>query len=259
MQTLRVALAQTTADITDPVRNLEVVTSHLADVQANVLVFPELHDIGYDITALEDLDLDALSAYRAGVAAATAGSDKTIVTGCTARTGNRLENQAVAFAGGEETACYTKAHIYDNAPSYAERPFTRGDSLVTVEVGDWRFGLAICYDLRFPSLFAGYRRRGVDGIILISAWPLERSEHWTTLLRARAIENQYFVLAAGCVGNPYGTVFAGNTLAFDPWGNSLGAADSFSESRVEVTLDKDLLRRYRAYHDIGGHERQQFT
>jgi predicted amidohydrolase len=79
-------------------------------------------------------------------------------------------------------------------------------------------GVAICYDLRFPELFRRYAVEGAKMVIIPAEWPIERAEHWTTLLKARAIENQMYIVAVNNVGESGGTTFAGQSMIVDPWG-----------------------------------------
>jgi omega-amidase len=81
--------------------------------------------------------------------------------------------------------------------------------------------LAICYDLRFPELFRSYATRGAGVILLPSEWPHPRLEHWRTLVQARAIENQCFLVACNRVGADRNSQFCGHSLIVDPWGTTL--------------------------------------
>ncbi|MBI5506110.1 MAG: carbon-nitrogen hydrolase family protein [Deltaproteobacteria bacterium] len=116
---------------------------------------------------------------------------------------------------------------------------------VTTELG--RIGLAICYDLRFPELFRALADRGAEIIVMPSAFTKPTGEaHWEPLLRARAIENQCFVLAPNQFGtNTQGFANYGNSLLVDPWGKVLARG---ADDRAEVLtahLDGDLLARVR--------------
>ncbi len=101
-------------------------------------------------------------------------------------------------------------------------------------------GLAICYDLRFPELFRGYALAGARLILLPAEWPHPRLAHWRTLLRARAIENQYFVAACNRVGaDPNGTRFFGHSTLIDPWGEAIAEA---GEEPCLLTATLDLAQ-----------------
>lgn len=107
-------------------------------------------------------------------------------------------------------------------------------------------GLAICYDLRFPEMFRRYALDGVQTMIISAEWPLQRIEHWQTLLRARAIENQCFVIAANCVGQCGGENFGGRSAVISPWGEVLVEGQSDQPELLTVTFDTgqvDEVRR----------------
>jgi predicted amidohydrolase len=106
-------------------------------------------------------------------------------------------------------------------------------------------GMAICYDLRFPELFRKYALDGARLMLLPSEWPHPRLAHWRTLLRARAIENQCFVIACNRVGqDPNGTTFFGHSAVIDPWGEALVEGEE-GEALLTTTIDLDLVDEVR--------------
>ena len=106
-------------------------------------------------------------------------------------------------------------------------------------------GLAICYDLRFPELFRRYAVRDKAKLILICAeWPQARVNHWRALLQARAIENQCFVAATNSCGKTGGTVFGGNSMIIDPWGEIIAEAGA-DEALVTGEIDLSEVDRVR--------------
>jgi len=130
---------------------------------------------------------------------------------------------------GREVARYDKIHLFDaqvedSQGQYRESDtFEPGDRLVTVETPAGRLGLAICYDLRFPELFRQLREQQVDWITLPSAFTWQTGDaHWQPLLRARAIENQVWMVAPGQGGqNSFRRRTYGHTMIVDPWGRVL--------------------------------------
>ncbi|MEV4202273.1 carbon-nitrogen hydrolase family protein [Micromonospora globbae] len=148
---------------------------------------------------------------------------------------------------GALAASYRKIHLYDveipGRVSYRESATVApGDQPVVVTVEGVRVGLSICYDLRFPEL---YRRLATDGgaqvLVVPAAFMLHTGrDHWEVLLRARAIENQCYVLAAGQIGDhePGRTCF-GRSMVVDPWGTVLAQApDEPGVTFAELDLDR---------------------
>ena len=101
-----------------------------------------------------------------------------------------------------------------------------------------RTALDICYDLRFPEMWRRYTEAGAQVIILPAEWPLRRVEHWRILLRARAVENQLFVVGCNRAGVDADGEFGGHSAAIDPWGRVLVEGGSEPELLM-ATLDLD--------------------
>jgi predicted amidohydrolase len=153
---------------------------------------------------------------------------------------------------GELKAVYRKVHMFDveiEGRSYNESDVERaGEEIVLSETQDGvELGLAICYDLRFPELFRILAVRGARVIVLPSAFTLPTTrDHWETLIRARAIENQTFVIAANQIGpHPGGQRSGGRSMIVDPWGVVLAQAPD-REGYVVAELDLEYQREVRA-------------
>jgi predicted amidohydrolase len=106
-------------------------------------------------------------------------------------------------------------------------------------------GPAICYDLRFPEFFRSLVKQGVQVITIIACWPAPREEHWLTLVRARAIENQCIVAAANrCGSDPSGLAYGGRSQIIDARGQVLADAGT-EECVIQAEVDLDAQGRYR--------------
>ena len=165
----------------------------------------------------------------------------------------RTYNTSLVFnPEGTLAAIYRKIHLYDveiaGRVSYQEsRTVAAGGRTVVADVGGVRTGLSICYDLRFPEL---YRRLAVDGearvLVVPAAFMMHTGrDHWEVLLRARAIENQCYVVAAGQIGDhePGRTCF-GRSMIVDPWGTVVAQAPD-AEGIVTAELDLERLELIR--------------
>jgi predicted amidohydrolase len=151
---------------------------------------------------------------------------------------------------GEDLAVYRKIHMFDvdaGGVSYRESEHERpGSKIVTAPLGDLVAGLSVCYDLRFPELFRILALRGARVVLLPSAFTAATGrDHWEVLLRARAIENQVFVLAPNQVGAaaPHFDSY-GHSAIVDPWGVVLATAPD-GECFVAADLDLDAQDRVR--------------
>jgi len=138
----------------------------------------------------------------------------------------RVYNSSVVFApGGEVVARYHKAHLFDvtleNGEEYLESAYTMpGESLALVDTPFGRVGLSVCYDLRFPELYRRLTEDHAEILLVPSAFSVATgAAHWQALLRARAIENSCYVIAAAQWGrHPSGRKTYGHSLVVDPWG-----------------------------------------
>jgi predicted amidohydrolase len=163
----------------------------------------------------------------------------------------RLHNTSVVFnPDGEIVARYRKIHLFDvevDGKTYHESAtIAPGSEAVTVDARRVRIGLTICYDLRFPELYRRLADRGAQLITVPSAFTMETGkDHWEPLLRARAIENQVFVLAAAqCGPHPPANLTYGNAMIVDPWGVVLARA-GYREGVVVADLDLGHEERLR--------------
>ena len=179
-------------------------------------------------------------------------------------TGAKLANTSVHVGpDGEVRAVYRKLHMFDvevAGRSYRESAVTEpGEEIVLSATAEGvELGMSICYDLRFPELFGALALRGARVIVLPSAFTLPTTRaHWEILVRARAIENEVFVIAANQVGpHPGGHHSGGRSLIVDPWGVVLARADA-REGFVAADLDLDRQVEIRAQLPVLAHRRPQ--
>jgi predicted amidohydrolase len=173
----------------------------------------------------------------------------------------RGRNEAlVASPEGEIVARYCKMHPY--APGKEAEHYSAGDDVVTFRwpspepspqpspgaagEGENGFTVApfICYDLRFPEAFRVAMDRGANVMVVIASWPSPRVEHWTTLLRARAIENQAYVLGVNRCGRDPFLEYPGKSVIYDPSGKLLAEAGS-GEQIIAAEAEAEVVARYR--------------
>ncbi len=126
----------------------------------------------------------------------------------------------LASPGGQLLHRYRKIHPFSFAREHEH--YAAGDLHVTVDIEGLRCTLFVCYDLRFADEFWG-RAHTTDAYIVVANWPERRRRHWTTLLQARAIENQAYVVGVNRVGHGSGIDYSGDSRIIDPWGEILAA------------------------------------
>jgi len=161
---------------------------------------------------------------------------------------------------GQLMARYRKVHLFDvdlpdgsrlresetTEPGATERPVDGDSAFVVVDVLGFEVGLSICYDLRFPELYRGLVERGAEVLVVPAAFTVQTGkDHWHVLLRARAIESQCFVVAAGQWGkHPRGRTTYGHSMVVDPWGTIVAEA-SDRTGVVVADIDRAYLDRVR--------------
>jgi predicted amidohydrolase len=166
----------------------------------------------------------------------------------------KLANTSVHIdAAGEVRAAYRKVHMFDvvlGGHVYRESELEQaGEEIVLSHTADGvELGLSVCYDLRFPELFRILAVRGARVITIPAAFTLPTTrDHWETLVRARAIEDQAFVIAANQSGeHPGGQHSGGRSMIVDPWGTVLAQAGEEGEAVLVAELDLERQREIRA-------------
>ncbi|MGH7910820.1 MAG: carbon-nitrogen hydrolase family protein [Candidatus Dormibacteraceae bacterium] len=251
MATVRIALGQFTGG-EDKRRNLERMlaqTEEAAGAGARLVCFPEvamalLEDPKADRWAVaETLDGPFVAALREGARR----NRIAIVAGIMERSEQpgKVYNSALALGpDGGDLGVYRKVHLFD---AFGERESDHhqpgaGD-LLLFDLDGARFGVTICYDLRFPELFRALAERGADAILLPTAWMHGRLKelHLSTLSRARAIENTVYFAAADLTNG----VTSGNSELIDPMGVTVAAIGE-EEGLVVGTVDTERVARVRA-------------
>lgn len=182
---------------------------------------------------------------------------------CTEHANGRYAAASLLFnEHGEQVARYDKIHLFDasvadNTQRYMESTFTRpGKDIVVVNTPFGRLGMAVCYDLRFPELFRAMRAQGAELISLPSAFTkVTGAAHWEPLLRARAIENQVFMLAPNQWGkHSDGRETWGQSMIVDPWGDIIAQQES-GVGIISAVLDLNKLQAIRAKMPVMQHNR----
>jgi len=209
---------------------------------AHLAVLPEMWSSGYDYRRLADL-AERTPEVIEQLCAFSARSGMVLVGSLPEKEGDALYNSATVIDGGAVVGRYRKLHLFSTMGE--DRFLTAGDQSLVVDTSVARIGVAICYDLRFPELFRKMALEGAEVICLPAEWPKPRQEHWRTLLRARAIENQLFVVAANCCGLQGKLDFFGMSLLISARGEVL-AEGGETDVVLTATFDRAEKEEYRS-------------
>lgn len=245
---ITVALAQMEIVLGDVEQNLATaqrMAAQAAAQEADLLVLPELWSTGYDL-AQADVYESALGEGSFGLMAGMARDEGLYVAGTALETnpqGLPFNTAALYGPDGKLAGAYQKVHLW--APLGEVEHMTAGERLPVFDLPFGRVALAVCYDLRFPELWRRYADGGAQLVVIPSEWPVRRVEHWRLLLRARAVENQFFVAGCNRTGADVDGEFGGHSAAVDPWARVLveGGADS---GLLVATLELDEVARSRS-------------
>lgn len=224
--------------------NLDKATAALRRVTeqgAQLAALPEMWSCGYDYRNLTELAketprvLNSLQQTCADLQLVTVGSLPEL-------DGGTIYNTAYVVDRGEVVGSYRKLHLFSTMRE--DQFLGAGDRVLVADTSVGRLGVAICYDLRFPELFRKLALDGAEIICLPAEWPKPRQEHWKTLLRARAIENQLFVIASNCCGVQGKLDFFGLSQIISPLGNVLQIAAE-EDTELLATFDFTEMDKYR--------------
>ncbi len=152
---------------------------------------------------------------------------------------------------GDILANYRKIHLFGHNSSET-KILTPGEKFIVADTPLGKIGMATCYDLRFPELFRRMAEQGAQLFLICSAWPYPRLEHWIIFNRARALENQCFLVSANSVGPNLGTTFVGHSMMINPWGvilTSGGDEDIILKSDIDLAEVDSTRERFSAYND----------
>lgn len=244
---ITISLAQmdiVTGQVGKNLASAEAMVAEAARRGSELVLLPELWSTGYDLenAAKHAAPLDG--GIFAETAALAARHNIHVAGSCLAIIGpSAFGNTLVCFGPtGNRLGVYSKAHLYRLMDE--DKFLTAGEQTTMIELPWGTAGLAICYDLRFPEIFRKYALGGATLVILPAEWPRPRLTHWRTLLRARAIENQMFVIACNRVGQTPSDDFPGHSAVIDPWGEAIveGGRD---EELLTAEIDLEEVDRFR--------------
>lgn len=177
--------------------------------------------------------------------------------------GNKITASSLLFSpSGECLNEYQKIHLFDVDVNDSEKQYresqltTAGNRVCSQQLKSFRLGMTVCYDLRFPELFRALAAQKVDVIAIPSAFTkVTGKAHWQTLLQARAIENQVYIIAAGQYGDhANGRQTWGHSMIINPWGDIIALKEQ-GEGFISADFDRQLLTKIRTDIPIANHNK----
>jgi predicted amidohydrolase len=247
---LKIALLQMDVAIGEPGENfakLEMMLERAvnAEQKPDLILFPEMWNTGYALDRIMSIGDAGGERTKTFVSAFCRKHRVNVVAGSVAELdGARVRNTTYAFdREGKLIGEYSKIHLFRLMEE--EKYLTAGDRAGLLTVDGVPCGMMICYDIRFPELA---RKLALDGAKLLfvpAEWPHPRLHHWRTLLTARAIENQMFVVACNRVGISGTASFFGHSMVIDPWGEIIAEGDD-QERIITAEIDLETVNKVRS-------------
>jgi omega-amidase len=243
MQDLKVTLIQGELVWEDIDSNLSEFDNRITAVKedTHLIILPEMFSTGFSMNAAalaEDMDGSAVR----WIQKKSRDIHADIVGSIIVNDNGKFYNRLVWAKPQGALLTYDKRHLFRMAGE--EKIYSAGSKNITVELNGWKIRPFICYDLRFPAWTRNMKNQ-YDAAVFIANWPEKRAEHWKTLLQARAIENQCFVVGVNRVGTDgNGLVYSGDSSIIDPWGAVIFQKSSHP-CTVTAQLSYDLLKRSR--------------
>lgn len=247
-QPLTISLVQSKLFWEDKKSNLEMLEYKITNLKGKteVVILPEMFSTGFSMNAAalaEDMDGITLQWMKR-----VAIENKIVLTGSVIiKEKNNYYNRLIWMLPNGTFGTYDKRHLFSYAGE--DESFTPGNTRLIASVKGWKINLQICYDLRFPvwSRQGTSAENNYDVMVYIANWPAKRSDAWKTLLQARAIENQSFVVGVNRVGEDgNGHHYDGESSILDPLGNIIYQKKDV-ETVITYTLSKEMLMKTRAH------------
>lgn len=248
MASITFSLIQTALHWEDKAANLKMLEEKIANINqpTHVIVLPEMFSTGFSMNA--NVLAETMQGPTVQWMKKIAAAEKIIVTGSVIiEEAGHYYNRAIWMQPNGQMGCYNKRHLFAYAAE--DLHYTAGRQRFVASVNGCKVALFVCYDLRFPvwsrQQFDAEQNFEYDIAIYVANWPQRRSVAWKTLLQARAIENQCYVIGVNRVGNDGNNIYYnGDSMVVDPLGENL-----YQKTDVEdvftFTLQKETLEEVR--------------
>ncbi|MCJ7691613.1 MAG: carbon-nitrogen family hydrolase [Clostridiaceae bacterium] len=255
---MKLALAQLDVAWEDKSKNKDTALSFIEEAakqNVDMILFPEMALTGFSMNteAIGETNNETLEFFKK----MSSKFNILIGFGYVEGTSNSKNKYAIVSPKGEELVDYTKIHLFSFG---TETEFYKsGNEIKSFDALDFNIVPFICYDLRFPEIFQ-IASKTASLITVAANWPIERREHWITLLKARAIENQCYIAGINRVGEGDGLHYSGDSMIVDPLGNVISSLymeeglviadisqENVTEIRKKFKLKED--RRESLYYD----------
>ena len=243
---IKISLAQINIKHCDIKSNMDKAEAMIRDakkVGSDLILLPELWSSGYDLANVNQY-INPNRVIQSRFNELSTLYNLAIAGSLIEEKNHKYYNTLSICLPGNETPCqYKKIHLIPQLDE--EKWLSPGNELSICEINNFQVGLVICYDIRFPELIRKYTLKGVDLVIVVAEWPLSRIDHWITLLRARAIENQIYIAAVNSVGETGKMILGGHSCIITPWGKILITGNEHQEDLLSADIFLSEIKKIR--------------
>lgn len=211
-------------------KNLQIIKNFIKSAKGSLVLFPELALTGYNFP-FSSLSQENIYSALLEVQELAKNYKKFIFLGAPYYEGNRIYNAIYLIAPQNIEVLAEKSLLFPGL----DEVFSSGRKRKNLEIENFKIGIIICFELRSPELVRHLIKEGIDLLIVFAQWPKKRIKHWQTLLKARAIENQIFVIGVNAISQIEDIEIPGNSLSFSPSGNPLNKKIT-KEEIIEITI-----------------------
>ena len=210
-------------------------------IDTELIILPEMFTTGFTMNTVEMAESMDGKSFQ-WMKKQSNKSNKIIIGSIIIKEDKKYYNRCITMFPSGEYYTYDKGHLFRMEKE--NKDFTKGDSKTVFEYNGWRICTLICYDLRFPVW--SRNQDDYDLLIYIASWPESRREVWNTLLKARAIENQSYVIGVNRIGNDgEGITYSGDTVIINPKGQIISKANDYKDEIINAELSLDELKQFR--------------
>jgi len=246
---LRLALIQMNIEAGNPEANFAKMEAQLEEAatcspKPDLILLPEMWNTGYALTEIQTLADPEGARTKEVISAFCRKHEVNVLAGSIAQLrGSAVTNTLYFFdRKGVAVAEYSKIHLFQLMNEHLH--LEAGDQVGAFDLEGIPAAAMICYDIRFPELARKLALNGAQILFVPAEWPHPRLHHWRTLLQARAIENQMFVVSCNTVGESGGASFFGHSMIIDPWGEVIAEAGD-NEAILTAEIDLALVDEVR--------------
>ena len=252
----KIACIQTDIIFGNPEQNMLNISQKVKETVKNskpdIIVLPELWNTAYDLTRLDEISDEEGKESKHFLSALAKQYRVKIVGGSVAKktTKGVYNTMFILEENGEIVGEYSKLHLFKLMDEHLFLQPGKTEGLFELD-GELCAGM-ICYDIRFPEWIRAHTVKGAKVIFVSAQWPLARLHHWRSLLIARAIENQCYVVACNRVGSDPNNVFAGHSMIIDPWGEILSEGNEMEGivcSSIDLKKVEDVREKIPIFKD----------